>query len=87
MSMSFKHPYLLIECEEESDFVRNSFIYVDGVNAGRGRFEMRKRITQLLNKYPNVRVIWSANVEQSCEFIRLLKEDKLEPDLGKFAKD
>lgn len=87
MSSSFKHPYLLIECEEESDFVKSSFGYLDGMSGNKARYELRKRITQLLNKYPTVRIIWSGNVEQSCEFIRQLKEEKLEPDLAKFTKD
>lgn len=87
MSLSFKHPYLLIECEEESDFVKSSFGYLDGSSGNKGRHELRRRITQLLVKYPAVRIIWSGNVEQSCEFICQLKEDKLEPDLAKFTKD
>lgn len=67
--------------------MKSNFGYVDAMSGSRGRYELRKRLTQLLNKYPNVRIIWSGNVEQSCEFIRQLKEDKLEPDLGKFTKD
>ena len=56
--------------------MKNNFGYLDGLTGNKGKYELRKRITQLLIKYPTVRIIWSGNVEQSCEFIRQLKVDK-----------
>jgi ERCC4-type nuclease len=41
---------------------------------------------QLLHKFPNVRVIWSTSVAQTCELIKRLKEDRHEPDISKYLK-
>jgi DNA excision repair protein ERCC-4 len=86
MCSKFRHPYLLIECEEQTDFVKSNFGYLDGTSGNKGRYELRKKLIQLLNMFPSVRLIWSSSVEQSCELIRQLKEDKLDPDLTKFIK-
>jgi ERCC4-type nuclease len=66
MCSRFKHPYLLIECEEESDFAKSSFGYIDGMSGNKGRYELRKKIMQIMHKFPIVRLIWSSSVEQSC---------------------
>ena len=86
LSASFRRAYLLIETEESSNFVKSNFGYLDGTSGNKSRYELRRKLMQVLHRYPQIRLIWSTSFTQSCLFVKELKKNKGEPDLLKFAK-
>ena len=40
-----------------------------------------------MSRFPNILLIWSTSVEQTCFFFKQLKQNKLDPDLSKYSKD
>ncbi len=88
MNASFRHSYLLIEFEEETDVKKDNFSRFEfgkGRENSEGR-EIRKKLFQLIHKYDKVRLLWSTSVRQSCEYFKQLKMDHPEPDLLRFQK-